>query len=597
MPLLFAMGTIAMVHLATNLAAWTQVGLLADDRFMVFLAARAQSESWSEILPFAFWTPVGPDAPHAHYRPFSTILPFVLEYPWFGADAFGYHAVNSVVHCAVALLWYSCWRLLTGSAAIGLAVALLFAGFPAHGETTHWIAARTNLLSTLGIVAALRIWLGAERRGDGDVSWRRALAAAAMLFGLLCKESAVVAVPLLASASWFAADERPLRRRARTVARRSAIVWIAAAAWFVWRGFALGTFGVGAASPWQLDAASPTAWLAALGCWLAMLFAPAHEATSFTLQAPLLWLAHGALVLLALRWLRQGAPRSLLAFAVLGLVVCLLAIAGLPCDRAELTDSRYLYESSLLFCGVLGLGIAALPVRARWPAVAAMIALHAASLHGNRQSWLDAGAVQATLERDLACEPGVTRIVDVPSVHHGAFVYLTENPFYALPPFGPPRPLRALGTNDWETALRELADAAAAGDDLATTRRVAHAGGRLLPMPTTGAMFPLEPLPGVRIAFARTVPALPHAGEPLHVDVLADTNVPWRHQVRLRWREALIASPWARSAPGNGLAAVRRSIALPAAARPGGVLAVELAIATDEGERILVLESIQIGER
>jgi hypothetical protein len=87
---------------------------------------------------------VAGEAPRALYRPFIDLM-FWLEYGWFGIDAFGYHVVNSAMHCGTALLWFVLVRRWSGSLAAGLATAVLFVGWPGHSEATHWIAARTNV--------------------------------------------------------------------------------------------------------------------------------------------------------------------------------------------------------------------------------------------------------------------------------------------------------------------------------------------------------------------------------------------------------------------------------------------------------------------
>lgn len=596
MPLLLAALLVIAIHLSTNVAAWLRVGLLADDRFMVYAGFYAAQLSWPQVLDLAFLPQLPADAAIALYRPFST-LPYVFEFPWFGTEAMGYHAVNSLVHCTTALLWYSCWRALTGSAVSALAAAALFAGFPAHGEATHWIAARTNLTSALGIVAAVRCWLAAEQRQAPALVPLRWLAAAAVVLALGCKESAVVALPLLWLLSWIQAPAASLRARMLHALRSNALPLAAAAAWLCWRAFALGTFGIGTASPWQLDVRSPLAWLSALGGWLRMVGAPAHRDFAFPLQGPVLWLVHGALLLSALRGLREVPLRRALSFSCLGALCCMVAIAGLKCDLQLLTDSRYCYETALCCCGVLGLGIGLLPDRLRWPAFAVTLGLHALALHHNRTSWLRAGDVAAAFERDLHGEAGrgVSRVVDVPAIYHGAFVHLVQNPFFAVPPFATSGPAVVLGENDWQTTLRDLAADVAAGRDLATTRVVAHATGRLLPLPVP--VGPQTVLPALTVLLARQGRTMPSPQSDLFVDVLAQGDRPWTCHALVRGAGQEWRSPVQRSSGTEAPEALRLTVPLGDAKLPDAPLTVRLVLQQDDQTVELGLGEVAAGPR
>src|SRR6187431_3291691 len=93
---------VVVVHLAIGVTAWMQVGFLSDDRHMVggaILRHRGDWNFWSMFAP-----EVQPGGATALYRPFID-LSFWIEQPWFGLDPFGYHVVNSAMHCGTAMLW------------------------------------------------------------------------------------------------------------------------------------------------------------------------------------------------------------------------------------------------------------------------------------------------------------------------------------------------------------------------------------------------------------------------------------------------------------------------------------------------------------
>ncbi|MGB3965395.1 MAG: hypothetical protein WBO45_01600, partial [Planctomycetota bacterium] len=219
MQFLVAAALVALVHLVTAVGAWTAVGLLADDHAMVGAAVLRHLGQLSGASMFVPDPAVPADAAVALYRPFLDLL-FWLEQPWFGTSAFGYHVTNSLLHCGTALLWFVLVRRWTGSFLAGLATAQLFVGWPGHSEATHWIAARTNVLSTFLLSAALLAHdtaLGRERRLARS-AWLGAGALLAVV-AIGTKESAVFVVPLVVLRSWLATTGTPFAARLAGTAR------------------------------------------------------------------------------------------------------------------------------------------------------------------------------------------------------------------------------------------------------------------------------------------------------------------------------------------------------------------------------------------
>jgi len=98
---------------------------------------------------------------------------FWIEYRIWGANPFGYHLVNILLHAASAVLL---WRLLRRLSVPGAWVAgAVFALHPVSVESVAWVTERKNVLSVLLYLASLHCFVGyygLDR--DGDPTRRRA---------------------------------------------------------------------------------------------------------------------------------------------------------------------------------------------------------------------------------------------------------------------------------------------------------------------------------------------------------------------------------------------------------------------------------------
>ena len=141
-----------------------------------------------------------------YYRPLA-FLTHALDWTVWGAEAFGFHLTNVLLHAgSTVLIWLIGRRLADDrTAAIG---ALLFGLHPASHEAVYWIAARFDLLATFFTLAAL-LCLNAR------TAWSRAAGLCAFALGLLSKESAVAL--LVIAPAWDVCIEQ---RDWRTTARR-----------------------------------------------------------------------------------------------------------------------------------------------------------------------------------------------------------------------------------------------------------------------------------------------------------------------------------------------------------------------------------------
>lgn len=585
MPRLAALLLVVAVHLAVALTAWQQVGFLADDTHMVGGAVLRHTGTWSFASMFVRDVPVGGAAPAvALYRPFLDLV-FWLEQPWFGFDPLGYHVVNSAMHCATALLWLLLVQRLTRSLSAGLAAALLFVGFPGHSEALHWIAARTNVQSTLLLSAALVTLDGAlTGRGRLVCAAGRATAAVFAVLAIGTKESAVFVLPLAALLSWLRT------RRLASALLAWAPMAIAAAAWLAWRAHCLGTWGSGTHYGWHLERVTVRSCLD----WLGALLAPRHRDYTPFAWLPVLLVAHLALLFGALRaaW-RAPTVRGLCGLAAVLLVCGYVACIGLePLDPATLENIRYGYEPTLALCALGGIAIAALPGEWRGLVIAGFVVVHATVLDHNRQSWLRASAVYKRLSADVVgvarASQRPLRVIDAPGVYEGAFAWLngfTEFRFLqAVAPAGTDLRGGVASTQEWDAVLRELAGAAQRGEALVDWFTVRWNDGSLVPL-ELDRRWPAAAWSGARVGYARIARTNPFAGDELPVHVLLETRGPVTLQAVATdgegtWRGAMVA---AAGTPDPIAVALRAPI--PDDVPEGREVAVELHLANGDGQQ------------
>jgi len=280
------------VPAAAALAAQAQalgVGVLADDHAIL----RALGSPGAGLLA-AFPAGIG-----GYFRP-VTMASLALVDAFAQGSAFAQHAFGLAVHAATAGLVASIARRLAGDGVLALGLGVLYALHPAHAATVSWIAARGDLLATLGIAAALALLLRGTRLAAAGSAMAAALAIGA-------KESAYAIVPLLPIVGELAAgappeptssgegapDPRALRASARGVALVAflGVLLHASVARVAFGGSHRALAGLG----------SPREALMALAGAAARVFAPGPLARGMASAASKLdprWMALGALAVL-----------------------------------------------------------------------------------------------------------------------------------------------------------------------------------------------------------------------------------------------------------------------------------------------------------
>jgi tetratricopeptide (TPR) repeat protein len=147
------------------------------------------------ILTGQYW----PAANTGLYRPLDT-LSFLFDYAVLGhgADPYGYHCLNFLLHAANIVLVYLLGLEIFGRSSHALVLATLWGVHPVLTESVTNIVGRADLLAAFGVMAALLC----HRQALTAVGMRRAAWLAAIglasAIGIFSKESAIVVVAVFA---------------------------------------------------------------------------------------------------------------------------------------------------------------------------------------------------------------------------------------------------------------------------------------------------------------------------------------------------------------------------------------------------------------
>ena len=185
-----------------------------------------------------FVSGVGP--PSNQYRPL-TMASFALN-TLLGADPFGWHLINVVLHAAcAALVALLAWQLLNEDSPRTRAAALmsgwLFAWFAPAVEATAWVSARFDGMALVWMLVAACAFVASRRWRDGY----GLLSLAATVLSYMSKESATIGVPLIVALAWYKQGRGKGFVRDIFAALRAALPWmLIAALYFVFRRYLFG---------------------------------------------------------------------------------------------------------------------------------------------------------------------------------------------------------------------------------------------------------------------------------------------------------------------------------------------------------------------
>lgn len=193
--LAMALGVLGLAAYSNSFTA----GFVIDSRAIILEDPRVRSttlEGIRHIITEHYWWP---NVTSDLYRPLTT-LSFWFNYVVLGngAQPFGYHVVNLLLHLANVLLLWRLWLRLPVEPFVAWLASALFAVHPVGVEAVTNLVGRADLLATLGVLGAALAWLRAEAASSPGRTWAwRTAAALAGILGVLAKENAIMAVAAL----------------------------------------------------------------------------------------------------------------------------------------------------------------------------------------------------------------------------------------------------------------------------------------------------------------------------------------------------------------------------------------------------------------
>jgi hypothetical protein len=421
-PRAFAVALLAAAALAfvVHLGALGH-GFVADDHFLVegnrslvgpgALGRALAPGAWAEPAN-AFDRRVNA----VFYRP-VVMAWFVLDVRLFGASPRGLHLVSLLAHVAATLLAGFALRRLARSRFVGAVGALLFAVHAVHTEPVNLITYRTDLAQALFCLAALALE-GAAREAATRARrvGLRALACAAFALALGSKEPAVAlpAVILLWHVLVPARDAGDAPRGRWAAARAATLATlpyaVLTAGMLAWRAAALPvatwSFFEGASRSTVLWSMLGVVTLYARLLLVPLRFVPFYDWSLVVHASPASFdVIIGAVMALALvalpfAW-RRRSPRAALLLGSLALL--LLPVMHLVPLRLA-AGERLLYLPSVMFAGLVAVGVEALVRHGRRRLAAALVlcllAFHGAQSARRTADWRDDDALLRAAVRD-----------------------------------------------------------------------------------------------------------------------------------------------------------------------------------------------------
>ncbi len=160
---------------------------------IVFIVQNHSIARWDDLARL-FLGGHDPAAPgiNTYYRPLLEIV-YKLEYALWGLNPWGWHFFNALLHGVNGVLVYRMLGVLGFGGLLPWTAALLFTVHPVQTESVACVAGVSNLVMAFFVLSSLIFYLK-----DKFI-----LAVLCLLAGLLAKEQAVMAVPLIVLVDWY----------------------------------------------------------------------------------------------------------------------------------------------------------------------------------------------------------------------------------------------------------------------------------------------------------------------------------------------------------------------------------------------------------
>lgn len=342
---------------------WDDRTLIAENRFL------GDAREIGRNLTSDFFRRSAEPSQIGHWRPVVTAS-YMVDRAAGGGSARAFHLTNALLHGAAAALVVLLAMSLGLPGWAALVSALVFAAHPVHVESVSWISGRTDLLCGVFVLAALTI----DARG-GARGW----SALATLLAIGAKEMAVV-VPFAVAlrAAWLPRDDERGGWRA---------AWPHLAAIALYAVVRFGMLGIVPRAPAAAGAgrvALFVTWWSAFADYVRVLVwpvrlsivSPVALATSLVSMRVLAGVVLFALMAAAAWRLRYRLTVTSWGIAcflaslvpLVNFIVPVRAIGSVAFPWAE----RFLFVPSIFLAIAVGSAVAALPGRARSPALAAI---------------------------------------------------------------------------------------------------------------------------------------------------------------------------------------------------------------------------------
>lgn len=172
--------------------SWGNPFILDDVTHIRDARSLAEWGNWTKIFtsPFFEFKEAGLAQ---YYRPLAK-LTYKVERFFFGINPFGYHFINTAIHCINALLIYLICRTLFGGSLVPFITALIFGIHPLQTEEVSYVSGLGGLGSVGGILGAVYCFL--KFRLTRRFLWY-IVSMLIFIVGLLFKESAMIFPVLL----------------------------------------------------------------------------------------------------------------------------------------------------------------------------------------------------------------------------------------------------------------------------------------------------------------------------------------------------------------------------------------------------------------
>jgi protein O-mannosyl-transferase len=303
-----------------------------------------------------------------YYRP-TLALTLALDATFWGLNPAWFHLTNILLHVGVTFLVHRLVLAMGARRDIALLASLLFAVHPVHVEVVAFVAARVDLLLSIGVLGCLLAYRRSDAPGRGRFAWGGG-ALAVQAFALFSKETAVTLPVLLVLSDLLhspASDQPAERTTLRRALMRSLPFWIVTVAFATFRFPQLLSIAGGRLQGGGLWRRLPGS-LELLARYVVLTLVPSHMQPFYSLKRPEsflgLWPALGMLIggglVVLLIWSWRRAPR--VAFGIAWFLVTITPVVDLvPLSPREMgMADRYLYLPSVGVSLVLASGLVAL---------------------------------------------------------------------------------------------------------------------------------------------------------------------------------------------------------------------------------------------